>query len=145
MGNLLSLSEENNRKQKGVLIVDDTRMMRMILASILKDAGIKVLGEAANGQKALELYLQLKPAVVTLDLLMPGMDGFTVLEKLLAYDPGARVVICSSLQYKIHITRALHAGAKDFIVKPFRTDAVKNVILHLLQDASSEEKLTQAN
>lgn len=125
---------ETPRKNQGILIVDDMRMMRIVLSSIMKEAGITVLGEASNGLEALEMYPRLRPAIVTLDILMPGMDGFAVMEKLLKFDPTACIVICSSLQYKYHITKALHAGARDFLVKPFRPDLVQNLLFNLLQE-----------
>lgn len=125
---------ENHSKNNGVLIIDDMRMMRIVLSSMMKEAGITVLGEASSGQEALELYPKIRPAVTTLDILMPGMDGFAVLERLMVLDPTACIVICSSLRYKYHVTKALRAGARDFLVKPFRPDQVQNLILKLLQE-----------
>ncbi|NLM37422.1 MAG: response regulator [Firmicutes bacterium] len=116
--------DQNQTKTQGVLIVDDQRIMRLVLNSILTETGIKVLGQASNGLEALELYSQLKPMVVLLDLLMPVMDGFTTMEKLLTYDPKANIVICSSMQHKFYVSRALKQGAKDFVVKPFRKEQV---------------------
>ncbi len=132
MGSILPIKDFEKQKSNGVLIVDDMLMMRLILSSILKDAGIPILGEAANGQKALELYARTQPSVVLLDLLMPVMDGFSTLEKLLNYDPKANVIICSSLQQKFYISRALKSGAKDFLIKPFRPDAVKRLVGSLI-------------
>jgi len=139
MGSLLSFNEQETMKNRGVLIVDDMRMMRMIIASILRDAGIRVLGEAKNGQEALQLYTELNPAVVTLDLLMPVMDGFVAMEKLLAYDPNARIIVCSTLQHKVTIAKALRMGARDFLVKPFRPDKVRTIIYALLQEATFQQ------
>ena len=121
MGTISTLNDPNQPKNQGVLIIDDQRIMRLVLASILYDTGIKVLGQASNGLEALELYTQLRPMVVLLDLLMPVMDGFTTMEKLLAYDPKVNIVICSSMQHKFYISRALKQGRKT-LVKP----SVKN-------------------
>lgn len=120
----IPMLDQNQTKTQGVLIVDDQRIMRLVLNSILTETGIKVLGQASNGLEALELYSQLKPMVVLLDLLMPVMDGFTTMEKLLTYDPKANIVICSSMQHKFYVSRALKQGAKDFVVKPFRKEQV---------------------
>jgi two-component system chemotaxis response regulator CheY len=132
LGTILPLKNQEKQKSNGVLIVDDMRIMRLVLSSILKDAGIPILGEATNGREALEMYSSIRPAVVVLDILMPVMDGFTALEKLMAYDSEANVVICSTLQQKFHITKALKAGAKDFLIKPFRPDLVRKVVQSLL-------------
>ena len=136
MGTISMLNDPNQPKNQGVLIVDDQRIMRLVLSSILSDTGIKVLGQASNGLEALELYTQLKPMVVLLDLLMPVMDGFTTMEKLLAYDPKANIVICSSMQHKFYISRALKQGAKDFLVKPFRKDQVRAAVNKLMVGAT---------
>ncbi|NLW59666.1 MAG: response regulator [Firmicutes bacterium] len=132
MGTISILNDTNQPKSQGVLIVDDQRVMRLVLSSILFDTGIKVLGEASNGLEALELYSQLRPMVVLLDLLMPVMDGFTTMEKLLAYDPKANIVICSSMQHKFYISRALKQGAKDFLIKPFRKEQVRSAVNKLM-------------
>lgn len=132
MGTISMLNDPNQPKNPGVLIVDDQRIMRLVLSSILSDTRIAVLGQASNGLEALDLYTQLKPMVVLLDLLMPVMDGFTTMEKLLTYDPKANIVICSSMQHKFYISRALKQGAKDFLIKPFRKEQVRTVVGKLL-------------
>lgn len=106
--------------------------MRLVLASILTDVGIPILGQATNGLEAIELYVQLKPKVVLLDLIMPVMDGFSTMEKIFTYDPKANIVICSSMQYKFYVSRALKQGASDFLVKPFRKEQVQTVVNKLL-------------
>lgn len=132
MGSILSIKDQEKQKHYGVLIVDDLLIMRLVLTSILNDSGIPIVGQAKNGREALELYSQLYPSVVLLDLLMPVMDGFTTLERLLSFDPKAKVVICSSLQQKFYITKALKHGATDFLTKPFRPDIVKSLVRNLL-------------
>jgi len=132
VGTVSPFSDQRQPKGYGALIVDDQRIMRMVLASILNDAGIPILGQAANGLEALELYVQLKPKVVLLDLIMPVMDGFSTMEKIFAYDPKANIVICSSMQHKFYVSRALKMGACDFLVKPFRKEQVQTVVNKLL-------------
>lgn len=132
MGTISTLNDPNQPKNQGVLIVDDQRIMRLLLSSVLSDTGISILGQATNGLEALELYTQLRPMVVLLDLIMPVMDGFTTMEKLFTYDPKANIVICSSMQHKFYISRALKQGAKDFLIKPFRKEQVRSVVNKLL-------------
>lgn len=132
MGTVSPFSDQKQPKGHGVLIVDDQRIMRLVLASILTDVGIPILGQATNGLEAIELYVQLKPKVVLLDLIMPVMDGFSTMEKIFTYDPKANIVICSSMQYKFYVSRALKQGASDFLVKPFRKEQVQTVVNKLL-------------
>jgi two-component system chemotaxis response regulator CheY len=132
LGTISPFNDLNQPKNRGVLIVDDQRIMRLILTSILNDARIPILGQATNGLEALELYAQLKPTVVLLDLVMPMMDGFATMEKLLNYDPKTNIVICSSLQQKFFISRALKTGAKEFLVKPFRKEQVQTIVNRML-------------
>ena len=136
MGTISPFNDQRQPKGHGVLIVDDQRIMRLVLVSMLNDAGIPILGQAANGLEALELYVQLRPKVVLLDLIMPVMDGFTTMEKVFAYDPKANIVICSSMQHKFYISRALKQGAKDFLIKPFRKEQVRAAVNKLMVGAT---------
>jgi two-component system, chemotaxis family, chemotaxis protein CheY len=108
-----------NRK---VLIVDDSAMTRRNLRQILESAGCEVV-EAENGLDALERYFLDKPDVVMLDLVMRGMYGLEVLQKLRELDPRARVVVVSADVQTSSQDMAGQAGAVAFINKPFdRTD-----------------------
>lgn len=132
MGTISPFNDLTQPKNRGVLIVDDQRVMRLVLTTILDEARIPILGQATNGLEALELYAQLNPTVVLLDLVMPVMDGFTTMERLLSYDPKTSIIICSSLQHKFYISRALKAGAKEFLVKPFRKEQVQTIVNRIL-------------
>lgn len=101
-----------------VLIVDDARFTRTVLADVLAGGGHEVVGEAADGDEALERYRSLRPDVVTLDITMPGKDGLAVLGELLEDDPAARVVMCSAIGEQPRVVASLAAGARDYVVKP---------------------------
>jgi two-component system chemotaxis response regulator CheY len=115
-----------------VLIVDDAAFMRVTIRDILATHGWEVLGEAENGQQAIELFSQLKPDVVTMDITMPGMDGLAALETILSRDGNARVVMCSSMGQQAMMIEAIQAGAKDFIVKPFKPQRVLEALTNSL-------------
>lgn len=101
-----------------VLIVDDSALTRRNLRSILENAGCEVT-EAEDGLTALECYFIEKPQVVLLDLVMRGMYGLEVMQKLRELDPQARIVVVSAdIQSSSH-ELAEQAGAKAFINKPF--------------------------
>ena len=109
---------------KRVLIADDSKLMRQILARILSGAGYAVAGEAKNGREAVSLYQKFKPDIVTMDIVMPGLDGLQALKVIKALDPNARVVMVSSIGQQDVIMEAIRAGAKDFLIKPFRRSQV---------------------
>ncbi|SKA02825.1 response regulator [Selenihalanaerobacter shriftii] len=117
---------------KGILIVDDAQFMRTMLKQLVEDNGYDVLGEAENGQEAIELYKELSPDVVTMDITMPDMDGIEATKGILDFDPNAKIIMCSAMGQKPMVIDALEAGAKDFIVKPIQPDKVKETLDSIL-------------
>lgn len=111
-----------------VLITDDAAFMRMMLKDILTKGGYDVIGEAINGADAIEKYKELKPDLVTLDITMPEMDGISACEGIMKYDPNAKCVMCSAMGQQAMVLSAIKAGAKDFIVKPFKAERVIEAI-----------------
>lgn len=111
-----------------VLIVDDATFMRMMIKDILEKNGYQVVGEAPNGLKAVELYKAEKPDVVTMDITMPEMDGIEAVKAIKAFDPAAKIIMCSAMGQQSMVMDAIRAGAKDFIVKPFQADRVLEAI-----------------
>lgn len=109
---------------KNVLIVDDAAFMRMKLKDILEKNGYTVVGEAQNGQEAVELYQEVQPDLVTMDITMPEMNGIDALKQIRAGDADAKVVMCSAMGQQGMVMDAIRAGAVDFIVKPFDTNRV---------------------
>ncbi len=107
-----------------ILIADDARLMRRIIKDIVLEAGYEVVGEASTGQQAFELYKSFRPDVMTMDVIMPELDGIEVLRLIMDYDPTARVIICSALGHDMIIDDAMKAGAKSYIIKPFKKDKV---------------------
>ncbi|MDR2780800.1 MAG: response regulator [Synergistaceae bacterium] len=107
-----------------VLIVDDAAFMRMMLRDILAKNGFEVVGEADNGKIAVQMYNELKPDVVTMDITMPEMDGIAAVKEIKAADPAAKVVMVSAMGQQAMVIEAIRSGAADFIVKPFQPDRV---------------------
>ena len=107
-----------------VLIVDDAAFMRMMLRDILAKNGFEVVGEADNGKVAVQMYGELKPDVVTMDITMPEMDGIAAVKEIKAADPNAKVVMVSAMGQQAMVIEAIRSGAADFIVKPFQPDRV---------------------
>jgi len=111
-----------------ILVVDDAAFMRRMVIDVLQGGGHEVIGEAANGNEAVQRYQELRPDVTTLDITMPEKDGLTALKELIAIDPGAKVVMCSALSQESKVLEAVKAGAKDFISKPFQAQRVLSAI-----------------
>jgi len=107
-----------------VLIVDDAAFMRMSLMMMLKKNGFEIVGEAENGQIAIEKYLQLKPDIVTMDITMPVMDGIQATKEIMKYDREAKIIVVSAMGQEPYVKEAVVAGAKGFIVKPFKEEFV---------------------
>lgn len=107
-----------------VLITDDALFMRTTLKNMLTKNGYEVVGEAANGREAVELYEKVRPDVVTMDITMPEMDGITAVKEIRKIDGSANIIMCSAMGQKNMVLEAISAGAKDFIVKPFQPDKV---------------------
>lgn len=115
-----------------ILITDDAAFMRMMLKDILIQGGHEVVGEAANGVESCEMYKQLKPDLVTMDITMPQLDGIAALKKIKEDDPNAKIVMCSAMGQQAMVIEAIQAGAKDFIVKPFQAQRVLEAIKKLV-------------
>ncbi len=107
-----------------VLVVDDAVFMRKMVSDALSKGGHEIIGEAANGQEAVQQFQSLKPEVTTLDITMPEKDGIAALKEILAGDPAAKVVMCSALGQEAKVIESIRSGAKDFVVKPFQQDRV---------------------
>lgn len=114
-----------------VLIVDDALFMRKLIADVAREAGWEVVGEAADGQQAVEMYPQLSPDLVTMDLVMPNMTGLEALQAIKKLDPDARIVVISALDQKQALLDSIHHGALDFIVKPFDRGRVLGLLRKL--------------
>lgn len=120
--------------EKTVLIADDATFMRMMIKDILIQAGFTVVGEAATGKKAVELYDKEKPTFVTMDITMPEMDGITAIKEILKIDPKARILVCSAMGQRELVVEALEAGALDFLIKPFKAESVIDALHNILRD-----------
>lgn len=114
------------------LIVDDATVMRMRLRDILSQR-YEVVGEAENGQRALELYEETHPDFVTMDITMAEMNGMEALKNLMTKHPEAKVVMVSAMGQKAMVFEALGQGARDFIIKPFDPERVLVAISRLFE------------
>lgn len=118
-----------------ILIVDDSKFMRMILTDILKEYGHTIAGEAENAKEAVELFKHLKPDLVTLDIIMPAVDGIDAisgLKSIIENDKSANVLMVSAMGQEQMITEFMNAGARGFLIKPFQRGKVKKIVEEVL-------------
>jgi two-component system chemotaxis response regulator CheY len=117
-----------------VLIVDDALFMRMMIRDILSKDGFDVVGEAENGVEAVERFKEMRPDLVTMDIVMPEMDGIEAVKQIMKIDPDAKILMCSAMGQQPLVVEALEAGAKDFIIKPFQPSKVIEAVEKALKD-----------
>ena len=117
---------------KRVLVVDDAIFMRNMIKDIFSGGGFDVIGEAANGLEAVEKFKDLRPDLVTMDIVMPFRSGIDATREIVTQDPRAVIVMCSALGQESLVMEAIEAGASDFIVKPFKSEDVLSVVKKVL-------------
>ena len=119
-----------------VLIADDASFMRQMIREIIEPEGHEVVGEATNGIEAVDLFKELSPDLVTMDIVMPKRSGIDAVKMILEDHPTACVVMCSALGQETLVMEALSAGARDFIVKPFKPDSVIATLAKVIEKMS---------
>ncbi|HMK47507.1 MAG TPA: response regulator [Methanocella sp.] len=115
-----------------IMIVDDAAFMRTLLKNILFPKGYEIAGEADNGAAAVEKYKELKPDLVTMDIVMPNVNGIEALKKIREMDPNARVIMCTAVGQENMVRAAIMSGAKGYIVKPFQAPKVLEEVQKVL-------------
>ncbi|HEY9016613.1 MAG TPA: response regulator [Gemmatimonadales bacterium] len=115
-----------------VLVCDDAIFMRTMISDILSQAGFEVVGEAESGVQAVAKYRELKPDLVTMDIVMPDMGGIEAVREICKADPEARILMCSAMGQQALVVEAIQAGAKDFVVKPFQPSRVLEAVQRVL-------------
>ena len=114
------------------LIVDDSAFMRFHLRRMMDSFDDVISSEAANGNEALREYGRLRPDIVLMDIVMPGLEGVETVKRICREDPKARVIMISSVTYQEKVAEAISAGAKCFIPKPVTTEELRKAIQSVL-------------
>jgi len=109
--------------------------MRQMIRDIVEPEGYEVVGEASDGFEVVDKYEELHPAITMMDIVMPKRSGIDAVKTIVKTDPSAVVVMCSALGQEALVTEALEAGARDFIVKPFKPEAVLSTLAKVLEKA----------
>lgn len=117
------------------LVVDDSSFMRVALGKTLISLGHEIIGEAKNGEEAIQRYIELKPDFVTMDIVMDKVCGIEALKRIKVIDPNAKIIMCSSISHQFKVIEALKAGADGFIVKPIKLESVIEVLNRILRNS----------
>lgn len=137
--NDLKIYKKDNRKYT-FMIVDDSPFIWKQLKRVLSLLDGEVVGEAPNGKKAIELYQQLKPDIVTCDITMPEMDGITALKEIKKIDANANVIMVTSVGWEDKVRQCILSGAANFIVKPFNLKEAAQKIYDTIKRVYQEEE-----
>jgi two-component system chemotaxis response regulator CheY len=129
---------------KTVLVVDDMVFVRKVLIEILTRGHYQIVGEATNGNEAVELYEKLRPNLVTMDIVMPQMSGLEAIKKIIKIDSEAKVVIISAMGQENLVMEAITVGARDFILKPFTSEEVLKTVERALMGEKNAKNRASA-
>ena len=111
-----------------ILVADDASFMRQMIREIVEAEGYEVVGEASDGVEAVEQFKKLQPDVVTMDIVMPEVNGIDALKEIRSSDPDAKVVMISAIDQREPLMEALKFGAADYVVKPFEKERVEEAM-----------------
>ncbi|MBV6646287.1 MAG: response regulator [Cyclobacteriaceae bacterium] len=113
---------------KKVLIVDDSIYMRSLIKAALEEDGYEVIGEAPNGESAIDLALELQPDLITLDNILPDMMGFEILKTIKDEGVDSKIIMVSAVGQQTVVNKGMELGAEEYIVKPFTSDSLLEVV-----------------
>jgi two-component system chemotaxis response regulator CheY len=116
-----------------ILIVEDAPFIAESLQEIVEDQGWEVSGIARTGKEAIQIFERDRPDLVFMDILMPEMDGVSAIKRIVALDKKVKIIVISALAKKGLDKETLDAGAKAFVKKPFKIDALVKIIKRVLE------------
>ncbi len=122
---------------KRLLIIDDALIIREMIKDAVREDDWEVVGEAGDGQQALQVFRQCRPDVVTLDLVMPTASGLEALAAIRKEHPEAKILVVSAISQPEVLEEALRLGASDFVIKPFKPNALLLTLNHLYDRSAS--------
>lgn len=134
-----------DKRKPSILVVDDSKLMRVTFKKFLENEGCEVI-EAENGRNALDLFLELKPDIILMDFVMPGIDGVAACAKLQELPDGENtpVIMITSLEDEDSVNLAFDAGATDYISKPINWAVLRQRLNRLLRARHTEMNLNQS-
>jgi two-component system, chemotaxis family, chemotaxis protein CheY len=128
-----SLNTNGSRRSYKLMIVDDSNIMRRRIERSQTFEELELVGTAANGLEAIEMFRKMDPDVVTMDLTMPQMDGIECIENIVKIKPAVRILVISALADKATAVEAMEKGANGFLNKPFTDRQLNEAIAELIR------------
>jgi len=113
---------------KKILIVDDSAYMRSVIKTALVKEGYEIVGEAGDGETAIDLALELSPDLITLDNILPDMMGLEILKVLQEEKVSSKVIMVSAVGQQTMVNKGIELGASDYLVKPFTSESLIEVV-----------------
>lgn len=121
---------------KKIMVVDDSRVVQIQLSKILEGTNFEIAAYCRSGEEAIQKYTEVQPDLITMDIIMPGIDGLEAARAIIQEHPEARILMVSSLAYDDTMDEAKEIGTKGFVYKPFEREQ----ILDSMNKALSSEK-----
>lgn len=121
------------------MIVDDSRIVHAKMKQLLEGSDFEIIGFCRTGEDAIQSYREYRPDLVTMDIVMPGMDGLEAAKAIIGEFPDANIVMVSSLAYDDTMDTAEEIGAKGFVFKPFEKDDLLKVLNDAVKDVPDAE------
>ncbi|MHA2000455.1 MAG: response regulator [Promethearchaeota archaeon] len=118
---------------KTIVITDDASFMRKILSKILIQQNYEIIGQADSANAGIEAYKRLHPDLITMDICMPNKSGLEAIHEIIDFDPDAKILVVSALGQELLVMEAIEAGAKDFVVKPFKKEEIIDCVRKILE------------
>lgn len=131
-GEKLVKPTREEQEMSKIMIVDDALFMRKVIRDLLAENGYTDIVEAGDGLKAIEVYKEHHPDLVIMDITMPSLDGIETIKQLHQIDNKVIILMCSAMGHEVMVKEALIHGAKDFVVKPFKSERVISAVQRLL-------------
>lgn len=127
-----------------IMVVDDSRVIYAEMEKMLQDTDIEIVKFCRSGEEAVAAYGSVQPDLVTMDIIMPGIDGLEACQELLRLWPDARILMVSSLGYDDTMEHAASVGAKGFLIKPFEKEGLTDAIHAALSDGNGKPQTLEA-
>jgi len=129
------------KKKVCLFILEDSIFLQEMLVYVFEKAGIEVVGVASSGKIALSAIKQLKPDIVWVDIVLPGVNGFAVINKIKSFLKDIKVIASSSLKNEHIFLQSEIAGAVDFIQKPFKSEDIVNAVFSAMKNTKKEHEV----
>ncbi len=120
---------------KRIMVVDDSQILEMEVRRLLEGTEYEIVFYCQNGETAIAMYGEVMPDLVTMDIIMPGIDGLEAAKTIMSQHPDAKIIMMSSMAYSDTIEEARSIGARDFIYKPFDREGLLSALDRVLLDA----------